>query len=226
MMSARYFYRLPSAYLLLLVLFIPAVQAYDFDNAPITSCWNEGGIIDFSLYDNDEDPNYFDKNQCKNVESSKIDRNAFVAYGVPELENINTVMQDKLHTLWLDNGGHGEALVGESVNLYRTYNYCLESLCQLIARDCGSDNLAGDSQANRNRCLDRKDRLLELTEAQIRMQVQSNVERKSRSLLVEKISAISLRFDQWLHPRLRHVNVNFARTADAVLALARETWSR
>ncbi len=216
-----------TAHCFLLVILSPSVaQAYEFDNTPVTTCWNEGGIIDFTLYDDTNEGAYFDKNQCKNVESNKLERNAFMAYGAPEMEKINTVMQDKLHTLWLDQGGHGEALVGESINLYRTYNYCLESLCQLIARDCGSDNLASDSQANRNRCLNRKDRLLELSQAQIRMQVESNVERKTRSLFVEKMSALSLRFDKWLHPRLRHVNRNIARSANSILALARETWSR
>ena len=56
------------------------------------------------------------------------------------------------------------------------------------------------------------------------MQLESNLNRKARSLTVEKASALSLGFDKWLHPRLREANVSTAIIAKSILALAAYLW--
>jgi len=212
---------MPVFSLLLIILTLGSAQAYEFDSDPITDCWNEGGIIDFKSFDEPEEDFYFTADQCNNAESTRIDRNFFAAYGAEEMQKINVVMQEKLEPIWLDNQGHSETMIQESIKLYRTYNYCLQSLCNLISRDCAANS---NRQENYQRCDTRRERLLSLSQNQIQMSLEGNLNRKARSLNVEKISTLSLRFDQWIHPRLTKANVSTAIIAKSILALAAYLW--
>lgn len=189
-----------------------AQAAYEFDREPIQECWVEIN---------------FETEQCQNVDlsNSDVSNNAFAAYGAEEMQLITEELQARLEPLWFDNGGHHQAIIQEGINLYRTYNYCLESLCEKIAKTCSAiakEN--SDWQRNYARCNDRKDQLISLATTQLESQLQGNIERKKRSLVVEKMSRLSLRFDEWIHARLSNFNRGIDIAEKAILALAAELW--
>jgi len=178
------------------------VQAeYEFDRDPIESCWVDAG-------------SYCGTNGV-------LARDAFVADGTIAMQEINQEFQDRLDPLWLDNGGHAHSSVSEAINIYRTYNYCLQQLCDTIRTDCGSGFANSTDENNYNQCDGRRQDLLKLAQSQIKSSLTGNFNRKQRSLWIEKLNAIGLRFDQFLHPRIRQVNRELASAADSILALAR-----
>lgn len=196
-------------YLLLLTLLIPALSLsqYEFDRSPIDECWVE-----------------ISGEYCK--DDQVLARDAFVTAGRQKMQEINSVFLEKIDPLWVDNGAHGNTLVKESINIYRTYNYCLSTLCRTIRNDCGAGFADGNQARNFNLCNNHREDLLVLAQAQIKSALLGNIDRKQRSLWLEKLSAISLRFDQYLHPRLRQTNRELAGASGQILALAKLLWQR
>jgi len=188
------------------------VYAYEYDTEPITECW-----IEFPT---------FTTQQCNHKASATTESNAFAAHGAPEMNRINDIMQDRVEALWQDNTAHADTIAKEAAQLYRTYDYCLQSLCNQILSDCRAANLNQLARENAQRCELRRQRLLSIQEANLTATTHVNLNRKADSLFIEKMSQISLHFDQWLHPRLTAVSKNLAEAEKTIIALARAVWKQ
>lgn len=185
---------------LLVSIFSLAQAQYEFNSAPVDDCWVEIGSYCTGDFD--------------------FSRDLFFKEGTLKMQEINDTFQAQIEPLWLDNGAHANALVNSATEIYRTYEHCLSRLCDKILADCSANAENEFGRRNANHCEARRQDLLPLAQAQIKSTIVSNIDRKQRSLWVEKLKAISFRFDQYLYPRLRQMNREMAGTV-VILALAR-----
>ncbi len=123
----------------------------------------------------------------------------FEKQGVPYIEKLNEVFDEKIDMIYRDNIANPTYAVQEAVQYFRTYNSCFKDICQQVIIDCSAHNQNGIPYQEFKWCTQKQRQFFELQQTKVDYVLTLNTGRKYRSLFEEKVGAIGYRFHTYIH---------------------------